>query len=147
MPNFPDQYLAPLTSSLLHFVEAAQDLLVNDPNPRAFAQFMLSGLWPHTSDDGSTQASDRGASPDVTWYRSFVNARQGLASPVHPTVVGDFDSIIGITKHLPFAKAITWHIIPLFKETLTKNAHIVRQITVGVCIATTSLCLPIYIHT
>ncbi|KAM5530101.1 hypothetical protein V8D89_016230, partial [Ganoderma adspersum] len=131
MPEFPDEYLEPLTGSIFHFVKEARELLDDEPYPEAFAQLMLSGRWKWL---GPRPGSDD--HPDCfgavgEWHRTFINACQGLYPPEAPTVVGDFDSVIGITKKLPFSKAVTWHIIPLFKETLTKNVHINRTIVIG----------------
>lgn len=132
MPEFPDEYLEPLTGSIFHFVKEARELLDDEPYPDAFVQLMLSGRWKWM---GRRPGSDdhRERSPALgEWHRTFINACQGLYPPEAPKVVGDFDSVIGITKQLPFSKAVTWHIIPLFKETLTKNIHITRPIVVGV---------------
>lgn len=134
MPEFPDEYLYPIITPLDHYVTEAAKLLEDPPYPHAFIQFILAGQYGVIPNpDSPATPSDRPVGPpNLGWYRIFVNATQNLTPPVCPTVVGDFDSVIGITKKLPFKKAITWHIIPLFRETLTKNVHITRKILVGV---------------
>ena len=135
MPEFPDYYLPPVTSSLFHFVQEGYSLLEENDEPSAshFMQLMLAGMRDLAHRNGPEDSSI--SPPPDNYCRVFINPRQGLDPPVNPTIVGDFDSVIGLTRRLPFAKAISWHIIPLFKETLGKNAHLFRNIRVEVIIS------------
>ena len=93
--DHPDEDLSHLQLSLLQFMSIAQNLFRTDKNDHnyEFIRFVLAG---------------RLGSNGTTLSRIFVNARQGANSPPpHACELRrDFDSLIGITRDLPFTSAL-----------------------------------------
>lgn len=105
--DHPDEDLPELQLSLRQFVTLAQHLY--DPNGQdtdSFVRFILAGRW-----EG---------------HRVFINARQGASAPSKGQYIsrGDIDSVIGITRDLPFRVPLRVFPVPSFRDTLTDNNHI-----------------------
>ncbi len=115
MPPHPDEYLLPQIVSLEDFVETAHRIGIADEGD-TFVNFVLAGRARAVMDDLDP--------PTLQPARVFVNPRVNLAAPHDYAVHGDFDSVIGLTRLLPFTKAISWQCFPQFSETLTTDVHI-----------------------
>ena len=113
MTTFPDENLFRHTMSLEDFVLRAKELSMDPDQYDDFINFTLAGRNQARQLDGTTREE-----------RIFVNPSMGITGPRMYRVVGDFDSVIGITQHLPFTQPIEWHCFPLFKHTLKADVHI-----------------------
>ncbi len=122
MPLFPDEYLPPKTVGLEEFLLTARDLADTDDDGHAFMQYILAG---RADIDGEAR-------------RLFLNPTLDLDAPESPTVSGDFDSLIGLTEHLPFTAALSIHAVPPFRETLTTDVHLTYPIRRGVSVESPS---------
>lgn len=125
MPSFPDEYLLPQCLSLEDFVQAAKNL-GDDNEGDTFVNFVLAGRCRAVVDDLDP--------PTLQPARIFVNPRLDLNGPENYTVHADFDSVIGLTRLLPFTKGISWQCFPQFAETLTTDVHIKVPIEMAVSI-------------
>ncbi|GBE88997.1 predicted protein [Sparassis crispa] len=63
-------------------------------------------------------------------WRVFVNARQGFAAPPSDeyTIRRDYDSLLGISRSLPYISQLAVFPIPSFRETLTTSVHMAVKI-------------------
>lgn len=118
MPAYPDEYLPPHTVGLQEFILAARDLSDSEDDGHAFMQYILAGRV-----DIAGEA-----------HRLFLNPTLELDAPEDPTVSGDFDSLIGLTPHLPFTAALSIHAVPPFRDTLTTDVHLTYPIQRGVSV-------------
>ncbi len=115
MPPYPDEYLLPQTVSLENFVQTAHRIGTADEGD-TFVNFVLAGR--------ARAVMDERDPPELELARVFVNPRIDLEGPGDYAVHGDFDSVIGLTRLLPFTKAISWQCFPQFSQTLTTDVHI-----------------------
>lgn len=95
--------------SFRHFVRHAQ-VLLQAGNVAAFIQFVLCG---------------RKIMQDGTQSRVIVNARQGASAPNMALdtcqITRDLDSIIGISRNLPYTAPLALYPLPPFRDTLKKS--------------------------
>ncbi|KAG2738365.1 hypothetical protein P692DRAFT_201731319 [Suillus brevipes Sb2] len=107
--EYPDETLSDIQVSLTEFVSVAQHLLKQDELEH-FLRFVLAGRL---------RRHDMMA-------RIFINARQGaLAPPLSQyQLYRDIDSVIGITRNLPFKLPMSIFPLASFRDTLTKDNHI-----------------------
>lgn len=139
--DYPDEELNPLQLSLLGFTAIAQQLFgtVTESNESrdSFIRFVLAGRLGHSD----------------TASRVFMNARQGVGPPPKNeySLRRDFDSLIGITRDLPFACAMAVFPLPSFRDTLKKDNHLTANAAstdVGVSVVSVvSLTLTMFIAT
>ncbi|CCM06331.1 uncharacterized protein FIBRA_08584 [Fibroporia radiculosa] len=123
MAPHPDEALPAIQLSLADFNEYGQRVLTN-PNDEdriySFVRYMLGGRY----DD------------DDELKRIYVNARQGLRAPIPVTpdnpngyiVRRDYDSVIGVTRTLPFKHGIAVYPLPPFKEAMTSDMHLSHEV-------------------
>ena len=111
-PVFPDEPLPPRTIGLVEFVQLTESY-AHDQDPDRLLNFILAGRAPNSNPNAA-----------YTHRRVFVNPRYDNEFPDDYTILGDFDSVIGLTRLLLFSDAITWHLFPPFSETLTTSVHI-----------------------
>ncbi len=129
MPAYPDEYLPPRTVGLEEFLYDCRDF-DNADDGHDFLRYALAG---------------RLEIEEVT-HRLFINPTLNLDAPDAPTISGDFDSLIGLTKQLPFTQAISIHAVPPFRETLTRDVHLTYPVVRGVSVFFVRLCLPMEVH-
>lgn len=113
MPAYPDEYLPTNQLSLAGFIEQANSILEDEEfegDLHPFAQFVLCGRY----------RSEGGA------RRITLNGRQELRYPSRGdyTVRRDYDSVIGITRSLPFQDAISVYPLPPFRDTHRNDNHL-----------------------
>lgn len=113
MTTYPDENLFKHVMSLEDFVLRAKVLSMDPNRYDEFINFTLAGRNEVRQPNGTTRLE-----------RIYVNPTLGLNGPQMYRVVGDFDSVIGITKLLPFTQPLEWHCFPLFKDTLKTAVHI-----------------------
>jgi hypothetical protein len=112
--DHPDEDLPEVQISLKSFVFAAQSLF--PPNPEltqdlnTFVRFVLAGRLLQNN-----QLS-----------RVFVNAKQGGNSPpIHECqILRDFDSVIGVSRDLPYTVPMAIFPLASFRDTLTADNHL-----------------------
>lgn len=112
MPS-PDEDLPQKQVTLQEFLQLADSLLYTRNDVNGFVRFVLAGRY-STVQDGPMS-------------RVFVNAKQGLHTGLPDAellVTRDYDSIIGISKDLPYKAALQVFPVAPFKETLKKNNHV-----------------------
>lgn len=124
--QYPDEDLSTLQVSLEQFVKSAEYLHDQKDSPQnhgdmanqtqaalRFIRFVAAGRY--ISDNGEK--------------RIFVNALQGksLMSSNTCEQQDDIDSVIGVTKDLPFAVTMAIFPLPSFRDTLTKKNHLVYK--------------------
>lgn len=106
----PDEDLPHKQVSLAEFLQIADGLLYEQKDVYKFIRFVLAGRY-------------IGEGP---MSRVFVNAKQGLHTGLPDGAVNvtrDYDSILGISKDLPYMSALAVYPLSPFKETLKKNNH------------------------
>ena len=99
------------TLSLGHFGRVMQDASVNnDIDPVDFVRLALAGKY----DNDGLQS------------KIYVNPLHHVDSPSLDavTITRDYDSMIGITRSLPFSTFVTIYPVVPFKETLKRDNHI-----------------------
>ena len=108
--DFPDEYLPPIHLSLANLVDHARGFL-DEGTPDAVDKFitlMVAGRLP----------------VEGVEHRVIVNAPSGLRSlQDQQYMTGDFDSLIGFSKHIPLSCPLSVSPIPNFKFTLKKSIH------------------------
>lgn len=111
--NRPDEDLPKKQVTLHEFLHLADSLLHTRQDVKAFVRFVLAGRY--------------SAVEDGPMSRVFMNAKQGLHTGLPDPdlqVTRDYDSIIGISKDLPYMAAVQVFPIAPFRETLKKTNHI-----------------------
>jgi hypothetical protein len=112
--DYPDENLGQHQLTLEEFVKVAQHLSSQGQgiNSDAFIRFVLAGRYP---DGVSNQSS-----------RIFINARQGAFLPDDAVLqrYSDVDSVIGITRDLPYSLPMAIFPLASFRDTLTEDVHI-----------------------
>lgn len=105
----PDEDLCGIQVSLSEFVSVAQHLYTLE-DTEDFLRFVLAG---------------RLKRDDMT-ARIFINARQGvLAPPISQYQLHrDIDSLIGVTRNLPFRLPMSIFPLASFRDSLTKDNHL-----------------------
>lgn len=122
-PHNPDEWLPSVQFSLSTLIENGENVLSNqDDDNRVFnfVRYMTGGRF----DDISGL------------HRVYVNPRQGLDSPLPQSLDNpagyiirrDYDSVIGITRTLPFRRGIAVYPLPPFKEVMKTDMHITHEI-------------------
>jgi hypothetical protein len=108
----PDEDLPQRQLSLAQFVAIAEHLFSHEGGPEsdAFLRFVLAG---RLTIDGQLT-------------RIFVNARQGGLLAANTSIVsyGDVDSVVGISRDLPYTSSMAIFPVAPFRETLIKDIHI-----------------------
>ncbi|EMD31648.1 hypothetical protein CERSUDRAFT_100111 [Gelatoporia subvermispora B] len=112
---YPDEPLSSQHLTLGDFCLRANTLL-EEERVDDFTRFVLAGR----DSSGSGNAS-----------RIFIDAIQSLSHPPLNTVhvTRDYDSVIGISRTLPYAWPLAYLPMPSFRDTLTKSLHI-KDITI-----------------
>lgn len=109
----PDEDLPAIQVSLKEFVSAAEQLFMQGQSKdqlEDFIRFVLAGrLQSHNG-----------------LARIFLNARQGILAPAISDyqLYRDIDSVIGITRDLPFKLSMAIFPLPPFRDTLTEDNHL-----------------------
>jgi hypothetical protein len=111
--RYPDEPLPSLQLSLKQFVTVAQQLWDGD-ELNAFARYIVAGRLVGADDH----------------RRVFVNARQESHAPQYPhyELRRDLDSVIGMTRDLPFSQAMSVFPMASFEDTLKKDNHLTRLV-------------------
>jgi hypothetical protein len=111
--RYPDEPLPSLQLSLKRFVSVAQRLW-DAGDEDVFARYIFAGRL--TGEDDQR--------------RVFVNARQESSAPPHGEyeLRRDLDSVIGITRNLPFIQAMSVFPMASFEDTLKRDNHMTRLI-------------------
>ena len=111
--RYPDEPLPSLQLSLRRFVSVAQQLC-DAGDEEGLARYMYSGRLVVEEDQ----------------RRVFVNARQGADPPPRDEyeLRRDLDSVIGVTRDLPFLQAMSVFPVAPFEDTLKKDNHMTRLI-------------------
>ena len=121
MPSrYPDEDLPEIQLSLKEFVDKATGILEGPNDIYQFCRMVLAGRIEVDGED----------------HRIFVNPRQDLL-PIRPsrlTLTRDYDSISACSTNLPFKVPLSIYPVAPFKETLTKDIHLLgkaynRQVT------------------
>jgi len=112
--DYPDEFLPESQMSLKQFVQTAQHLLSLEQSPDALVRVLRFILAGRLELNGSLT-------------RIFINARQGAFPPSIYQSRRDIDSVIGITRDLPFRIALSIFPLPSFRDTLTKNNHMIYK--------------------
>lgn len=109
--DYPDEVLEASQISFKHFVSIA-GLLYSSGNMEAFVRFVLAGRL------GEGKQA-----------RIFLNARQEASPPEISKyeVPGDIDSIVGVSRDLPYNVPMAIFPLPSFRDTLTENNHLTYQ--------------------
>ena len=115
MLPFPDEPLPHVQCSIADIIRHAVALL-RDGETQLFCQLMLSG---------------RLVLGDDFQHRVYVNARQGTQPTFGRdcTFTRDIDSVIGVTRDLPYRAPLAVFPMAPFKETLKRNNHVTAEIT------------------
>lgn len=119
--EYPDEALDSLQLSLTDYVSMAQTLFLSGSelgqDPNAFIQFVLAGRLHFLDRD----------------LRISINAKQGALPPPSGRykLFGDLDSVIGVTRDLPFKQTFAIFPLPSFRDTLTKDNHVTYQLPGG----------------
>jgi hypothetical protein len=119
--DYPDEALDSLQLSLTDYVSIARALFPSesesDQDPNAFIRFVLAGRL----------------DIDARHFRVSINAKQGALPPPFGKyqLFGDVDSVIGVTRDLPFRRPFAIFPLPYFRDTLTKDNHITYKIPGG----------------
>ncbi|KAG2064082.1 hypothetical protein BDR04DRAFT_1162939 [Suillus decipiens] len=105
----PDEDLPAIQVSLSEFVSAAEQMFMPDQLDN-FLRFVLAGRLQHHDNHA----------------RIFINARQGaLAPPISEyQLYRDVDSVIGITRDLPFQLPMAIFPLASFRDSLTEDNHL-----------------------
>ncbi|KAH9915067.1 hypothetical protein B0H21DRAFT_703417 [Amylocystis lapponica] len=129
----PDEPLPSLQLSLAEFNQRAYDATFsNRPTSNLDSvRFILAGRTPPHHSPAA---------------RVFLNVRQELPDlAMHGyTVTRDYDSVIGITRTLPFTQAISVYPVPPFSATLTKDIHI--EVAVAQPLVSTNQSVQVPLH-
>jgi hypothetical protein len=110
----PDEDLPAIQVSLKEFVSAAERIFTvadqSNDQQEAFLRFVLAGRL-HRNNQLA---------------RIFINARQGVYAPPisEYKLYRDIDSVIGITRDLPFKLSMAIFPLPPFRDTLTQDNHL-----------------------
>lgn len=113
MPPFPDETYPVSELSLQEFNTLASEMC---ENTAAFVEFVLAGRYKVY--DQYRRVVLR---PDREWYTP-------AAMPI--TLTRDYDSLLGLTRTLPFRKEIHVYAVPSFNDTLTKDNHMRKEVKV-----------------
>jgi hypothetical protein len=112
--DYPDEILEEHQLSLNQFVTVAQHLSSEGEglNSEAFIRFVLAGRYPNSV---STNSS-----------RVFINSGQSASLPADAPLqmYSDVDSVIGITRDLPYTLPMAIFPLASFRDTLTQDVHI-----------------------
>lgn len=111
--DYPDEALEESQLSFKHFVSLA-GLLYSAGKMEAFSRFVLAG---------------RLHSGEGRQARIFLNATQGASPPEtgKSKVKRDLDSIVGVSRDLPYNVPMAIFPFPSFRDTLTENNHLKYQ--------------------
>ncbi|KAG1823821.1 uncharacterized protein BJ212DRAFT_1262604 [Suillus subaureus] len=117
--EYPDEVDDLVQLRLDQFVGQSQDMFtrVSDDlrSEIDFIRFVLAGRIGPEADE------------EVDRCRISLNAQQGVAPlPPRPetTITRDIDSVIGVSRSLPYTTALSVWPVPPFKETLTRDNHL-----------------------
>lgn len=119
MTSPPDQQLPIISRSLQEFNCEAKAILYGPGDAfsrrSAFVRYCLAGIA--TQDDEDVRIK-------------IDPMRDCVTSADHPfTVTRDFDSLIGITRNLPFTQPVAFYPVPPFCETMVDSNHMTVPIT------------------
>ena len=115
MLPLPDETLPPVQCSIADIVRHAVALLERGET-QLFCQLMLSG---------------RLALDDGLEHRVYVNARQGTQPTFGRdcTFTRDIDSVIGVTRDLPYGASLAVFPMAPYREPLRRVNHVTAEIT------------------
>ena len=119
--QYPNEFLRPVQLGLTDFVDYAKGFL-EENTPDAVDNFINLVLAGRLSLAGEER-------------RVFLNALQGAKTPSldDVTLTGDFDSLIGLSRDLPYTTSFSIFPVPPFRDTMKADNHLVRSITLPVC--------------
>ena len=112
--NHPDEDLEEIQMSLQQFVAASQGLF-NEQDANRFVRFVLAGRLVHNKQQN----------------RIFINPQQGTSAPPSQEyeMRRDIDSVVGVTRSLPFSHCMAIFPVAPFRDTLKKDNHITYPIS------------------
>ncbi|KAG1861501.1 hypothetical protein DFJ58DRAFT_657457 [Suillus subalutaceus] len=117
--EYPDELDDPVQLTMEDFVGQSQDMFTRAHDGLQsevdFIRFALAGRVGPEADE------------EVDRCQIRLNAQQGIA-PIPPrpesTITRDIDSVIGVSRSLPYTTALSIWPVPPFRETLTKDNHV-----------------------
>ena len=128
MPPYPDEQLPSVTYSIQEFNARAKAILTGGARIPEFVNFALAGRVV----DGVGQ---KRVTIDV-----FKDCEQ-LQGRDDVTTTRDYDSVIGVTRNLPFCGPFSIYPAPNFRDCLTRSNHLKKRIQLPVSTAVLAMAL------